>query len=244
MYMKKQSLVYALTLAFASITMLGCESKSGSEAQVPGEEPTEINTEESAPAPEKMEAVCIWNNISVREEPSQKGKWLTSLSLGEQLTALNITAKDSIKDRDYVKVILKDGTEGWSISSFIVTNASGAAVRDEANIYKRPDLLTKTDEAFSPTDIVAVIETDGDWALVKGQRTGDTWIDEGWVKSDNLSHDAVDMAVAKFAKEAFAKEDPASQSGALEEILDNDDFGSSVFIPSLREKLTELQSEL
>ena len=240
--MKKQVLFICL-ISFAVIGLNACDSNA-EKTETAGMQAVANEEEEKSPEQTQSEAVCIWNNISVRQSPSQEGKWLTSLSLGEQLTTSSEKAMDSVKDREYVRIILKDGTEGWAMASFVVADAKAAAVKESANLYKRPDLLTKTDEAFSATDIVAVISTDGDWAQVKGQRTGDSWIDEGWVKTDNLSYDAVDLAVAKFAREAMAKEDPADRDAALNDILSNSDFASSVFFPALRDYQRELQESL
>lgn len=34
-------------------------------------------------------AVCIWDGIAMRENPSEKGKWISSISLGEKLTNID-----------------------------------------------------------------------------------------------------------------------------------------------------------
>lgn len=71
---------------------------------------------------EEKTAVCIWDKVAVRETPSSKGKWKTSLSVGEVLTSLGEEAIDTLaKNRKYTKVRLGDGTEGQSvILSFLI----------------------------------------------------------------------------------------------------------------------------
>ena len=179
-------------------------------------------------------AVCIWDDISVREEPSGSSKWLTALSLGEEINAYRILATDSAKDREYIKIQLKDGTEGWSVASFIVPDSRPAVIISESSLYRRPDVLTKTDENFAMTDVVAVLQVQGDWVEVRGQRSGDNWLDQGWVKSSNLSYEKVDLAVAKFAKDALTKTSPQEQANALKTLLDNKDFSSSVLMEPMR----------
>lgn len=186
------------------------------------------------------EAVCIWDNISVREAPSGTSKWLTALSLGEEIKAYRLMATDSAKDREYIKIQLKDGTEGWSVASFIVPEAKPAVILSESSLYRRPDMLTKTDEVFAMTDVVAVLSTQDEWAEVRGQRSGDNWLDQGWVNSSRLSYEKVDLAVAKFAKEAMAKSSPQEQADVLKTLIDNKDFSSSALMEPLKAQYASL----
>ena len=188
-------------------------------------------------AAEEVEAVCVWDKVSVRTSPSSKGKWKTSISIGEKLFFLGMEETDSLdKERKYVRVRLADGTEGWSSSDFIIPSATVGAFLEEASIYKRPDLLTKTDRKFDQMDIVAVKSKNDDWLEVVGKRKEGKWIDAGWVKNGNLTKKPVDIAVAKFARLALSEETEADQVERLKEIIDNGDFSSSSFIYSLREK--------
>lgn len=190
-------------------------------------------------------AVCVWDQISVRQEPASKSKWLTSISLGETLTSLGKTAIDSAdKNREYVQVRLADGTEGWSIADFIIPEASVGVFLDENAIYKRPDLLTKTEDKFSQLDIVAVKSVEGEWMEVVGQRTGGKWLETGWVKEGNLSQKDIDVAVAKFAKSALTKSSDEEKLEGIEEIINNSDFSSSAFIAMLKAKKGELQPDV
>lgn len=189
----------------------------------------------------ETEAVCIWDQIAVREEPTSKSKWLTSISLGETLTSLGTVAIDTLdNDRKYVKVRLADGKEGWSVEDFIIPGAKVAVFQEDNVIYKRPDLLTKTDNKFSQMDIVAVKSTEGEWMEIVGKRSEGKWIESGWVKQGNLSQNDIDVAVAKFASAALNKETPDEKTASIQEILENEDFGSSSFIPLLEAKLAEL----
>lgn len=216
-----------------------CTGCTGPKNESSGQEGSQVND----PVAEIKEsaAVCIWDKIAVREEPSSKSKWVTSISLGETLTSLGTIALDTLdKDRKYVKVRLADGTEGWSIEDFIIPDAKVGVFQEDNVIYKRPDLLTKTDNKFSQMDIVAIKSVEGEWVEIVGKRSEGKWIESGWVKERNLSQSDIDVAVAKFALSALSKESPDEKIASLQEIIANQDFSSSTFIPLLETKLTEL----
>ena len=89
-------------------------------------------------------------------------------------------------------------------------------------------------------NIVAVVNTQDTWSEVKGKRTGGTWIDAGWIKSNNLSFDEVDIATAKFALAAMDIEDESKKLEALNDILENGDLSSSTFITDIRTMVIDL----
>ncbi|MCR9253404.1 MAG: SH3 domain-containing protein [bacterium] len=210
------------------------------------EESTETTetTEEVVEAPEAkvVDAVCIWDKVSVRATPDPKGKWLTSMSIGEKVTFLGETQVDSVDKKTYYKVKLADDTEGWSRSEFVIPEGTVAVFLKDTEIYKRPDLLTKAEKQYSQMDIVAVKSTQDDWLEVTGKRAEGKWIEKGWVKSGNISQDQIDVAVAKFGTQALAQEDDDKKMEALQEILDNGDLASSQFIPVLAQIVSEMNS--
>lgn len=177
-------------------------------------------------------AFCTWKEVSVRETPSAKGKWITSVYLAEKFEFLEERAIDSSDKRlpEYLKIKLKDGKEGWIRGDFVAVDARPAALIENIPIYKRPDIMTKSDKEFSQMDIVAVLSEQDDWLEVKGKRREVTWYDKGWIKSDNVTYDRDDIGVAVFALRAFDKKDEAERQKELEQILENPDFEQSIFI--------------
>ena len=91
-------------------------------------------------------------------------------------------------------------------------------------------------------DIIAVLKTQDDWMHVKGKRTKGEYVEEGWIKSGNLSEASVDIAVAKFAGVAMAAGSMTEKIKELEEITENNDFSSSSFIPRLQAKIEDYKS--
>lgn len=228
MYLKNLLPLVALALLFA------CESSEKSSNNADSEE-SDTQAQENMEVP----AVSIWDKVSVRAAPSEDGKWLTSLSLGETLTYLG---KDStVDDKTYLLVRLKDETEGWSRTEFVIPEAEAAVFLNDTDIYNRPDLLTKTENQFSKMDIVAVKNTQDDWAEIVGKPTGEKWLKSGWVKASNLSKEDVDIAMAKFAKPILSIKKPSEKVSKLEEILNNQDLTASKFTPDIKEMLDEIK---
>ncbi|MEQ8474276.1 MAG: SH3 domain-containing protein [Marinoscillum sp.] len=232
--MKNPNLLIVLLL-FA----IACSSPQ-SEGET-SEESTNDESEMAESTIEESPAVCIWDNISVRETPTAEGKWITSISVGESLTYKGIEAFDSLnKDRKYLKIQLNDGTEGWSIADFIVVDGEIGVFLEETFIYNRPDLLTKSDKKYERLDIIAVQNIQDDWQEIVGKRAEGKWIDSGWIKRGKLSFESIDIAVAKFFKEAVENEDETKQIEALNLILENPDLSESKIMVDVKSKYTEL----
>lgn len=189
------------------------------------------------------DAVCILDKLSIRDTPGRKGKWLASMSIGEQITYTGEKVIDSISKKEYSKVKLIDGKEGWTRSDFVVVGGKVGAMLDEAVVYKRPDLLTKTSKKYSPMDIIAVVTTQGEWIKIKGKRRNGKYVEEAWIKSSNISETPVDIATAKYATMALLKGNNADKIKELREITNNSDLSSSKFIPVIIEKINELQQQ-
>lgn len=236
--MTTKNLLGILTL---SALFVACDSKqSDQEATTTADTEVDSAAVADVPTSKEVEAVGIWDKVSVRATPSDDGKWLTSVSLGESLTYLGEEAKDS-NDKVYYKIRLNDGKEGWVRHEFVVPEAKSAVFINESDIYNRPDLLTKSDKKFSKMDIIAVKETQDDWVEVTGKRTGGKWIENGWVRKSNISLEPVDIAMAKFAKPAMETEDVNSRAKKLEEVLNNVDLSSSAFVVDVKAALDEIK---
>ena len=227
-------------IAIAAVTFLTVGCKDDKKSSTSTTETTEKTQE--AKVETKKEAICLLEKLSVRETPKAKGKWITSMSLGEKITLTGEEVTDAASKKLYYKVRLTDGKEGWTRASFLGVNGKVAALLQDASVYKRPDLLTKTDKVYSAMDIIAVLETQDDWIHVKGKRAKGEYIEEGWIKSANITTSQVDIAVAKFASMAIGKGDMTQKITALKEIVGNNDLSSSAFINTLKEKITDYES--
>jgi hypothetical protein len=223
--MKKTSVTLLILAVF--IIVSGCKTKkSTGEENLSGES-------------RKGDAVCIWDNLSLKESPDKDGKWLASISLGEKCIFLNSEKEDinGEKKTRYMKIRLKDGKEGWVQSDFIVVDGKPGVIIQDAVIYSRPDLLTKTSKSFSKMDIIGVKGTQNDFIEVTGKRKDGKWIETGWIKTSNISYSEIDIAVAKYAAKALSIEETGKRDAAVKEIVDNRDLQGSSFIADLKELL-------
>jgi hypothetical protein len=173
---------YTGFLALLPLLLFGCK----------GNHSTETIKNET----ELKSAVCIYDGVPVKAEPGKDGKWLSSLSLGESITYLDDEYKDPEgKGQDYYKVELSDGKQAWARSYGICLKAKPAAIVAETPIYKRPELVTKTDKTFKTIEFVAVTGEKDDWVEIVGANKKKS----GWVKSQYISTNPNDIAVATLA---------------------------------------------
>jgi hypothetical protein len=145
---------------------------------------------------QRIQAVCISTGTPLREEPKKDGKWISSMLLGEKLTYLGETVFDSLNGQEYYRVELSDGKQAWGRSYGILLNATPAAIISQTPIYKRPDLVTKTNKSFNIVEFVAIVSEKEDWVEVNGAEKRKS----GWIKREALSTNPEDVAVATMAQ--------------------------------------------
>lgn len=232
----KNTFSIALIMASLSVGIFlqGCSSGNSNNS---GESTDSTSTDTEAPATaeqKEVPAISLWDGISVRQEPSKQGKWLSSITLGETVTFLGQTAIDSTdKDRKYLKVVLSDGTEGWSVEYGLAVDAKLAATRADAAIYKRPDMLTVTKTIIDPMSMVAVEEENGEFVKVVGKERKK----KGWILKSKLVFDSEEVAVAVLAEKQLKKVGNSYDPKALETFLENVPFKSTDFYNDLMIKL-------
>lgn len=218
---------------------LACQTRTPEARSTPNDP---SNAPESVDGiPKGATTVCIWDRAVLRSEPSyEKGKWLASIALGEKVTWLGDTQTDSSsgKKLEFHKVRLSDGKEGWALAYVLVRDAVPAAVIQKTYIYQRPDILTVTDQAFEPMDLLAVSKIEGDWLEVIGNQRKKS----GWIKKDGVSFREEDVAVAALAYKAFREEDEAVKRQKLLAIIENPALSNSIFMAGLRATLNPVPS--
>src|SRR5690242_11196818 len=94
-----------ILLALASLVFSSCSQKA-TEAEATGDGTVSADT---------LKTFVNWPEVGIHETPAEKGKYLTSVYMGEQLTVLGDTATEKSGDRTYHyhKVQLSDGKQGW-----------------------------------------------------------------------------------------------------------------------------------
>jgi hypothetical protein len=185
-------------------------------------------------AGQRIPAVCISTGTPLRAEPKNEGKWISSMILGESLTYLGETKADSANpQQEYYRVELSDGKLAWARSYGILLNATPAAIITETPVYKRPDLVTKTDKSFKTVEFVAIIGEKDDWAEVVGAEKRKS----GWIKKESLSTNAEDVAVATLAQKDLLDKNGAIITDKLSAFLESLPSGNSQLARYLQDQM-------
>lgn len=180
---------------------------------------------------EGIPSVCIYDNSIVKSEPSQKGKLISSLALGEKVIYLVAERIDSTdRNKRYLKIKLSDGKEGWAADNILAIDAKPAVTICKTIIYLRPDLVTITNKEFAPMEFIAVSKPESEWCEAKGQENKKT----GWIKSIYTSVRDEDITVALLASKALAETKKDKKKEKLTAIINNPSFANSIFIDTLK----------
>lgn len=186
-------------------------------------------------------AICVWEKLMLREEPSTKGKYITSVYLGETSTFFGEIVTDEVSKKEYFKIKLTDGTEGWVESKYIILDAQAYTVVENTKLYKRPDVLTATEITLDKLQYVVAIKEQNDWLEIRVKTDKDSWFTEGWVKASQCSKKSADVTVSILAKRALTHQNDEKKKQALQEILANSDFKESVFLNYLENILIKME---
>ena len=184
-------------------------------------------------------SVCIWDGISVRQEPFRKATVVSNLNLGELVTYLGISAVDSTyKNQVYYQIRLSDESLAWAPAFSLVTDASPAVVIQEVPVYLRPDLLTITDRTLEVMEIIAVIKKSDDWINFYSAKK----IRNGWIKSEAISDNIEDIAFALYARRILNEKNDIPLADKIDSILKYNLHPDAVFV-SLLEEIREKEKE-
>lgn len=176
-------------------------------------------------------AVCIWDQGAVREDANKKAKWLSSMALGEIVSYLGESKKDSSDNNTlYHKIKLSDEKIGWVSDYVIEIDAKPAVIINDISLYRRPDLLTVTDQKLSRIEVVAIKNSENEWSEIVASEKKK----KGWIQNAQVSLKAEDIAVAVLYSKAMKEKDPIKQKEKLKELATNSAFQSSYFIGQIK----------
>lgn len=222
----KQQSVTRTVAIFMILILVSCTSRKNTEVDEEG-----ITLD--------IPSVCIWDGISVRQEPFRKAGVVSTLNLGELVTYLGISALDSTyKNQVYYHVRLSDERTVWVPAFSLVTDASPAVVIKEVPVYLRPDLLTITDRTLGAMEIIAVVKKSDDWINFYSEKK----IRNGWIKSEALSNNIEDIAFALYARRILNENTNKTLSDKIDSILKYNLYPKAVFV-SLIEEIGEKEKE-
>jgi len=178
-------------------------------------------------------SVCLVDGIAIRDTPAKTGKYIATVSLGEKVRWKGGPEKDST-GKEYIKIELSDGKTGWTSSYGIITGAAIGVVKDDVNLYKRPDMLTASTQKLKFMTLVAITQEKDGWCQVISEAKRIT----GWIKTDDILQDNENVTAAIFATRKMRAKDGLNQVKKMESIVATSPHPSSYVI----QKLTEQQA--
>ncbi|MEM7373081.1 MAG: GW dipeptide domain-containing protein [Bacteroidota bacterium] len=246
--------VFATGVALLLVTGGWYACSVNSQAETPKFEPlTELPSQEPDGISRDQAATCVWPFAGLRQEPGihEKTKdgennYIIPIVYGERVELLDETVEIEKENRTYMKVRLKDGEIGWVHEYLFERYAILAAITNEVEIYRRPDLMTLREDKLEKGEIIVVIEdsmslTYKDWLHVSNREKKK----KGWIRRANVlsfSQDDVQLAlryhIAKQAKDLDVKKT------RLEEILSDESFKESQLLDMVQEELKTVDDQL
>jgi len=179
--------------------------------------------------------ICLWSKVGLRDIPGRKGaKYLTTIYFGETVKFLG--EKETASDnKEYLKVELSDGSEGWVYDLLFSENGKLAVLKNPLAIYKRPDVMEFVGNKFDRGDIVVLLdESKGEWEKI----TGFEKKNEGWIKkNDAFVYDDLDIKLAILYNRAINEDSDSKKQKKLKLITDNPAFQNSSFIDIVEKAL-------
>ena len=173
-------------------------------------------------------AASTWEGHSLREEPGSKGKWMASVSFGEELELLGETEKGD--KYTYEKVRLSDGKEGWVRDDLIHKGGRMGAITSKTQIYKRPSISNISDKEIDMATVVVVKQKKDEFTefIAKNDKANNRA--RGWVLGESIiTTKELDVAVAVQLSKAMSEGNPVKKADALQKILDNSSYEGSMF---------------
>ena len=239
--MKKiQVLLFSFVLSFF---LIGCGDGNSSENKPNGDTTTSqgSGSEDSGNNGSANIAISTWDGHSLRAESTTKGKWLASVSFGEEMTLLGESAKDG--KRDYEKVRLLDGKTGWVRADLISKSAKMAAVKSDAQIYKRPSISNITDDMLGSGELIVITQKKEEFSEFVSRNGANNKRKKGWVLgSAAITTDEINIAVAVMLGKAKEEKNPIKRKQKLEQIINNSSFSGSDFIADVQAQIAETEA--
>lgn len=182
-------------------------------------------------------AIAVMDKVAVKATPEKNGTFITGLSQWEQVQWLGDSAVDAEK-HVYYKVQLSDGKIGWAGGYGTVINGVLSVLKSKAELFKRPDMTTRTSSILPELAVVIVKQEKDQFVEVigAGKKT------HGWISKENVvSNDADVKAAVIFALELKAQGNVVSEK-LIESVTQKIPDPNSFIVQKYREQLQILEA--
>nr|WP_288934029.1 SH3 domain-containing protein [uncultured Allomuricauda sp.] len=231
-------IVKGLGVIFAILFLsVSCNSKSEkkTESSNGSDIPESADLNQKEFSDEASTAICLWPKVGLRNKPGRKDtKYLTTIYFGETVEYLNEKEKTE-DDKEYLKVRLSDGSEGWVYEYLFTLGGELAIINNETVLYKRPDIMTFEGNKLEPMDMVVILkdEEQDDWHQIASMKREK----KGWIQGDiSAIQDEINVKLGILYWRAM-EESSEKKYELLENILTNPNFKESKLIDHVNKAL-------
>jgi hypothetical protein len=170
--------------------------------------------------------VCIVDSVKLAAD----GADAVTVRFGDELQRLKGERADSLQPPlTYWHVRHSSGAEGWIESRAVVAGGRTAAIVDSCRVYAAPDTLQPLAVRLAPMEMIAVTAERDDWLTIVTRNRQCT----GFIRDGNLTYDGTDLRVCRLITAACREIDPTLKAQQLRSIVDNEEYGASVFMAKI-----------
>ena len=231
---------FFLTL-FVTFAMAGCGGEESSDDGNITDDVEVIDDGDGASDISSNIAVSVWEGHSLRSEPGKGGKWLATISFGEEMAVIGDTVYDSKAKKAYANVELLDGKKGWARYDLVEYGGTLGAIKSENSLYSRPSVSNITDNKVEMAQLVVVVDKkDDNWTRIIGKNNKSGKRAKGWILgNDALTSNEIDIAVAVMLSKAMSESNPVKKKEKFQAILDNSSYSGTAFMGKVEELASE-----
>ncbi|MHA7829576.1 MAG: SH3 domain-containing protein [Flagellimonas sp.] len=228
----QMKIVKAFTLICIVVFLSGsCNTKSDKK----NESSENSSISESSNSDVAYTGICLWPKVGLRDKPGREDtKYLTTIYFGETVEYLDEKEKAE-DDKEYLKVRLSDGSEGWVYEYLFAMGGELAIIDNETELYKRPDIMTFEGEKLEPMDMVVIFknEDNEEWYEITSMKRDK----KGWMQGDiDAIQNEIDVKLGILYWRAM-EETTEKKFELLENILANPNFKKSKLIDHVNKAL-------
>lgn len=183
----------------------------------------EGNTEQ-----ENIGHVIAITHSSIKDSPT--GKWVGSFHYGEELEVLEEKIEG---EKIFLKVITKQGREGWTSDMYIAKNAKiGVIIKDSIDVFENPTPIDGAKFKVQQGDVFIITkETTNNFHQFFGKEKEKT----GWIKS-GFSFDPLEIELGTKRQEIIDETNEEKRQILINKLKENTAYQkSSIYIAILIE---------
>ncbi len=233
--MKKISLILILSSVFYTCS----DSKTGEDLMPKDGGNTSLDSlssQDSVAVSKNL--ICLFEKVSLLDNPNAKAKWLKTLSYGRELHYL---ADTTINNKKYYQAKIAEGETGWVSANNVSENSQVWVVTNKVSTYAAPDPLTITEKSFDLGELIVIKnEKIGDFHayITKNKRS------TGYIKGENaIANDPIAIETAQIYNNIISKTDAKQKEEALVQFMANEQYAKTIFAKAAQEYLTVLKSD-